>query len=131
MLLKQLHIVTLTSRIKTHMWLSIAWSIERNVNIGKYYKNQYIFQRFCLRWRAHLFLLLKNFIMDLRLHDAAIFLYYFKDDFLNIVISLSLAFHNCRISQAIWSNHWSYVNRIYIKFMNMGILLLKTSYNSI
>lgn len=29
--------------------------------------------------------------MDLRLHDAAIFLYYFKDDFLNIVISLSLS----------------------------------------
>lgn len=67
------------------------WSIERNVNIGKHYKNQYMFQRFCLQWRSHLFLLLKNFIMDLRLHDAAIFLYYFKDDFLNIVISLSLS----------------------------------------
>lgn len=130
-MLKQLHSYTYIKNQNTHV--TQHWSIERNVNIGKHYKNQYMFQRFCLQWRSHLFLLLKNFIMDLRLHDAAIFLYYFKDDFLNIVISLSLslAFHNCRISQAIWSNHWSYVNRIYIKFMNMGILLLKTSYNSI
>lgn len=128
--LKQFHSFTYFKNQNTHV--SQHWSIKRNVNIGKHYKNQYIFQRFCLQWRAHLFLLLKNFIMDLRSMMQPFFSIHFKDDFLGIVIalSLSLSFHNCRISQVIWSNHWSYANRLYIKFMNMGILLFKTSYNS-